>query len=459
MTFRNVRAVFAVDDNSCESQIRQGDFAGQNRGAVRADSGTFTRIGGARFRPFAAAEIRGRRIVESLKMPVNGNPGGGAGTDQNLGPGRGFDRILWKSCSRPLTVMKRTSLVFALHVGFVASTSFAAETDHTALFSRLDSNTDGQLVQSEIPEEHTALFRRLVRIGDEDGDGKLALSEFEVGLTNNRPEKAVTEKIPNELPGADALLLMLAWMDRNADLSIAENEVPAKLKPLYDQFVSLMNRPDNSGLPVPQLRQQAGRYGVMAQRFANRQNIDIEVELALLTDAQWQYVERLQEPLRPGAMMGNRENAAAAFSQLDTNGDGKVALEELSPPLAERLAAMWERADRDQDRELSEQEFMAVRDRLAALQNARDGQPRKRQGVRQLMNRADRDGDGKLSREEAPPRLANRFDSLDQNGDNQLSGEELTAATETLAALRKSTGKRFQQSPTSDGGAKKPGEK
>jgi Ca2+-binding EF-hand superfamily protein len=283
--------------------------------------------------------------------------------------------------------MKLSPLLIALLVGFVASNAFAAETEHAALFARLDANTDDQLTKLEIPAEHAALFRRLVRIGDEDGDGKLSLSEFEASLTNNRPEKAITEKIPNKLPGADALLLMLTWMDRNADLSITENEVPAKLKPLYDQFAGLMNLPDSSRLPVPQLRQQSGRYGVMAQRFANRQRIDVEVELALLTDAQWQYVERLREPLRPGNL------------------------------------------------------------------------PRNRQGVRQLLNRADSDGDGKMSREEAPPRLTNRFDTLDQNGDNQLSGEELSAAVETLAALRNSTGKRFQQSPPSDGGTKKPGEK
>jgi Ca2+-binding EF-hand superfamily protein len=358
-----------------------------------------------------------------------------------------------------MTAMKPTPIVIALLVGFVASTAFAADSDHQSLFTRLDADFDGQLTKAEIPDEHSALFRRLVRIGDDDADGKLSISEFETGLTTNRPEKVVTEKVPNELPGADALLLMLAWMDRNGDLSIVANEVPAKLKPLYDQFVELMNLPDSSRLPVPQLRQQAGRYGVMAQRFANRQKIDVEVELALLSDAQWQYIERLQEPLRPGAMMGNRENAAVAFSQLDTNGDGNVALAELPPPLAERLEGMWERADRDQDRELSEQEFMVVRDRLAALQSGRDEPRKNRQGVKQLLKRADRDGDGSLSREEAPPRLANRFDTLDQNGDNQLSGDELNAAAENLAALRNSTGKRFQKSPPSGGAAKKPGEK
>jgi hypothetical protein len=355
--------------------------------------------------------------------------------------------------------MKLPLTLITILFGLLASIGFAAETDHAALFERLDANGDGELTKAEIPAEHATLFRRLVRIGDEDGDGRLSVSEFENGLTTNRPEKVVTEKIPNELPGADALLLMLAWMDRNGDLSIVANEVPANLKPLYDQFATLMNLPDSSRLPVPQLRQQAGRYGVMAQRFAFRQKIDVEVELALLSDAQWQYIERLQEPLRPGAMMGNRENAAIAFSQLDTNGDGKVALDELPPPLAERLAGMWEGADQDQDKQLSEQEFMIVRDRLAAMQSGRDDPPRNRQGVKQLLKRADRDGDGQLNREEAPPRLANRFANIDENGDGQLSGDELSVAAENLAALRNSAGNRPAPTPLSGEGIKKQGEK
>jgi hypothetical protein len=92
VTFRNILGKFAVDDNSWESRVRQGDFAGRNTDAVRAASGYFTRNNGARFRHTAAAEFRGTKIVETFKIPVNGNPGGDAGIDQNLDLRRGFDR-------------------------------------------------------------------------------------------------------------------------------------------------------------------------------------------------------------------------------------------------------------------------------------------------------------------------------------------------------------------------------
>lgn len=96
MTFRNVRGKFAVDDDSWESRVSNRDFAGRNADAVRAASGYFTRNDVAEFRPTTAAEFRGTRIVETFKTRVNGNPGGDAGTEQNLGIERGFDRMACK---------------------------------------------------------------------------------------------------------------------------------------------------------------------------------------------------------------------------------------------------------------------------------------------------------------------------------------------------------------------------
>ena len=44
------------------------------------------------------------------------------------------------------------------------------------------------------------------------------------------------------------------------------------------------------------------------------------------------------------------------------------------------------------------------------------------------LTRFDKDGDGKLSRDEAPPRLAERFSKIDTDADGQLTREELKAA-------------------------------
>jgi Ca2+-binding EF-hand superfamily protein len=311
-------------------------------------------------------------------------------------------------------------------------------TEYGDLFSRLDADSNGQLTKAEVPKDHASLFRRLVRNADADGDGRLSAEEFQTGLTPRRPDKPLTEKADNELPGADALLLMLAWMDKNADLNISANEVSQDLRPLFDEFVALMNRPESSRVPVPQLRQQAGRYGLMAQRFARRQGIDVELELSLLNDKQWAYVQRLRSSLKPGSMLANPKNAAVVFSQLDTNNDGKVTLAEVPPPYADRFAALMERADRNQDKQLNEQEFKFVSKRIASLETNRQPIAKINQQVKQLLRRADRDSDGRLSREETPPRLAKRFTKIDENSNGFLDNNELTRAVEILAALRNS---------------------
>jgi Ca2+-binding EF-hand superfamily protein len=340
------------------------------------------------------------------------------------------------------------SLAAALFLSLSGSGAHAS--DYSELFARLDADSDGQLAKTEIPTDQAPLFRRLVRTADEDGDGKLSVEEFQTGLTSRRPEKPLTEKADNELPGADALLLLLAWMDKNADLSIDGSEVPSDLRPLFNEIAALMNRPESGQVAVPQLRQQAGRYAVMAQRFSRRQKIDVELELSLLNDLQWAYVERLRSSLRPGSMLANSKNASVVFSQLDTNGDGKVTFGEVPPPFADRFAVLMERADRNQDKQLSEQEIKFLSKRIASLETNRPPLAKTNQLVKQLLRRADRDNDGRLSREETPPRLGKRFAEIDENSNGFLDKNELTRAAEILAALRNSAEIQPASSPSAD---------
>ncbi|MCA9042415.1 MAG: hypothetical protein KDA65_18825, partial [Planctomycetaceae bacterium] len=51
-----------------------------------------------------------------------------------------------------------------------------------------------------------------------------------------------------------------------------------------------------------------------------------------------------------------------------------------------------------------------------------------------LIERADKDGDGKLSREEAPGRMADNFDQIDANSDGFLEAQELTNAFSKMRA-------------------------
>ena len=55
------------------------------------------------------------------------------------------------------------------------------------------------------------------------------------------------------------------------------------------------------------------------------------------------------------------------------------------------------------------------------------GQERNGEHLVQMIMRADADGDGKISQEEAPPQLKKHFARLDTNGDGYLDRSELEA--------------------------------
>jgi Ca2+-binding EF-hand superfamily protein len=341
----------------------------------------------------------------------------------------------------------------------VLMSGLTSAAEHADLFQRLDANRDGQVVSTEVAKTEWPFFKRLLRKADTDDDGRLSLTEFQAGLVSTRPQKPITEKADNKLPGSDSLLLMLVWMDVDANQTITRSEVPADLQPLFDKFVELLKTSDSSSFRVQQLRQQAIRYVGAANRFVAREGIDAEVELALLNDKQWAYIERLQSSLRPGNMMENPAASALLFAELDTNGDGNVTAAEVPEPFAERFGQLMKRADRNQDKQLSEQEFTAAGKRLAKFAGNRPAEAATNLQVQELLARADRNGDGLLSRQEAPPRMTQRFPRLDQNGDGQLDHNELARAVENIAALRNSAAKRPPATPVSGERTKKPPKK
>jgi len=108
-----------------------------------------------------------------------------------------------------------------------------------------------------------------------------------------------------------------------------------------------------------------------------------------------------------------RHGMAGRLRAADTNGDGMLSRDEAAA--LPRLAKHFDAIDADHDGQLTREELRAFA----------------RQKRAEHWKKIDTDGDGRISKAEAQanaPRLFQRFDRLDANGDGFITPEELKAA-------------------------------
>ena len=110
------------------------------------------------------------------------------------------------------------------------------------------------------------------------------------------------------------------------------------------------------------------------------------------------------------------------IERFDADGNGTLSESEMPP----RLAPAFNNLDANRDNQVSQEELAALADNYAS--GARPGD-RQQKGEplppEEIIERFDADDNGTLSESEMPPRLAPKFNTLDANGDNQVSAEEL----------------------------------
>ena len=290
------------------------------------------------------------------------------------------------------------------------------------LFSRLDSDQDGVIAADEVSEEDRRLFERVLKRGDADQDGKLTANEFDTGTQDDEPTNIpglLREGIVGDRGGAGGLRLD---PDRIFD----------RLDQDKDNRLTAGERPEDSKGPMRRLLAQLPQEGEITR------------------DQFRQLFQRLQAS-RPGpngaAGTGDAPGAPGPFG----NGAlGRLGLEGFlpGPPGPGPLLAVL---DTDANGQLSAEEIAGAAKSLAQLDQNADGKldhselspagpppgdapgrgPRGQgrgdgRGAARLKE-ADQDGDGKISREEAPERLKERFDQLDTNQDKALDMQELKA--------------------------------
>lgn len=244
----------------------------------------------------------------------------------------------------------------ALAMGMPSATTTAAEPDAAGLFAKLDADSDEKLAAEEVGNEHRLLFKRLVRTGDENGDGLLSAEEFAAALLPVRAEKQTVEKQGSRLPGADALLVVLTKMDANEDQQLDADEIPADYRRAFEQMLTAADGDKNGRLDRREIAQGSPRLTAVANQAARRMGLDVSAEMSALPEEQMTSMEQMDAYPKPGELA-----VARLLKQFDRNEDGAISLRE-APPLLKR---QFERVDTDGDQQLRDKELAKVGERMA----------------------------------------------------------------------------------------------
>lgn len=162
----------------------------------------------------------------------------------------------------------------------------------------------------------------------------------------------------------------------------------------------------------------------------------------------------------PGANLGARM-AEMDFKQFDKDGDGKLTIDEIPPAGKERFQELLDRVNQKEisidmiarymggerpapatDKKKSD--AMKVSDKSGSMKldqpeimssDAKKPDPRA-QGLQTLIRQLDKNRDGRLSKEELPPRMKEFADRMDADGDGIIEAKELAAAIKRREAKK-----------------------
>jgi Ca2+-binding EF-hand superfamily protein len=264
------------------------------------------------------------------------------------------------------------------------------------IFDRLDSNKDGSITSDEVAEERKSFFERLLRTGDKDKDGKLTREEFAAANQDERPRRPDGDQpgAPRRPEGAPPIDPERAFrfMDRNGDGKVTADELPEERREMFKNNIS---RADKDGDGAINLEEFKGSMEALARLMG-------------------------RGPM-PGGLGGPPNLANAPFFRaIDANGDGKLSGDELA-----KAGDALKTLDRNKDGALTPEELAPPGGPFG--RPGEPGTPPADGAARAMLDRlkqADTNGDGKLSKDEAPERLKENFDRIDANSDGFIDQSE-----------------------------------
>lgn len=366
----------------------------------------------------------------------------------------------------------RKLLLSVAVVGGLAPCSclFAEEGD---LFTQLDTNKDGFITGDEVEESKKALFDRLVRVADENGDKKLSKEEFAKGTQKSTEEKPPLTGDARRPGGAGAagpqIKEYLSRLDKNGDGKISKDEAPDRMRENFDRLDANKDGfieageflrgapgvgPRPAGAPPGTPAPGAGDGKAAEEIFTKHDaNSDGKLTKDEIPEEQKEMFQRITDRLGVDSL--TKEQFVRAI-MMQRRPEGGRPAEGSRPGFGGGLPPLpvLRALDADNDGEISKAEIEGATKALTGLDKNGDGKlsrdeilPNMATGgfpgqpgaagrfdaeemIRRLKE-SDKNGDGKISREEGGDRLR-AFDRIDANGDGQLDEGEIKTMIETI---------------------------
>ncbi len=215
----------------------------------------------------------------------------------------------------------------------VASPTIAQETeaDPHEVFKKLDGNGDGQLTPAEVSPDRRGLLKRLVEIGDRDGNGQLNEQEFSRAF-EYRDLILEDERPVSDSPSRPAFdpKRMAEIMDRNKDGKITVDEVPDRARPLVQGLLRRAGKERGDSISVEEFLKLLPNRPQPTRQDAARRPPDGEFIKRLFERADQNGDGKLSKDEAPPKLKEN-------FSKVDLNGDGFVDPQELEDGIRRAL--------------------------------------------------------------------------------------------------------------------------
>lgn len=279
------------------------------------------------------------------------------------------------------------------------SAKVTAKVTAKSMVASMDQDGDGKINKEESPAQLSPYFDGI----DVNSDGFIDVGEAKVmaDYANNQNAESQEEEMdPDEELTSEKMIELL---DKNGDKKLSKEEITGEVKKHFDMIDS--NRDgliDNKEVSA-------------ALAYAKNQGNAVTV-------ADLKGDPNSTEMKNGSVQSSNPEEAVAS---MDKDGDGKITKEEAP----EDLVLFFGNYDTNDDKVIDKKEAKAI---VAYLRRhgakSKKATKKKQMGgkvtAQSIIDSLDKDGDGKISKEESPPELLSAFSYIDTNKDDVIDVKE-----------------------------------